>query len=70
VYYLYDTDGVCCYIGSSADLRERLKFHRHDGKQFSSWMAELHESRDAAYKAEAALLKAGTLPYLNRRAGR
>lgn len=70
VYYLYDAAGECCYIGSTADMRERLKTHRQQGKKFASWMAEQHESREAAYVAEAALLKAGPLPYLNRRAGR
>ncbi len=70
VYYLYDGSFTCCYIGSSGNLRARMKKHRSDGKIFSSWMAEPHVDRQAAYEAEDALLKVGPVPIYNLRAGR
>jgi len=71
VYYLYDGSGACCYIGSSGNLRDRLKWHKDDGKIFESWMAEPHVDREAAYVAEDLLLRsAQPLPYYNGKAYR
>jgi hypothetical protein len=70
VYYLYDGSLECCYIGSSGDLRNRLKWHRSDGKIFDSWMAEPHESRAAAYAAEDEILRTRhALPRYNVKIG-
>jgi len=66
VYYLYDSEDVCCYIGSSGDLPSRLKWHRSDGKLFETWVAEPHQDREAAYRAEEALLQGcAVLPRYN-----
>lgn len=68
VYHLYDDSLDRCYIGSSEDLRARLKNHKKDGKVFGSWMAEPHCDRDAAYEAEETLLQSlSVLPLYNRK---
>lgn len=69
VYWLVDEDGVDCYIGSTRNLRKRLKWHQKDGKAFVSWRAAPHPSRTAAYAAEHRLLRE-RMPYLNQRCGR
>jgi hypothetical protein len=67
VYYLFDEEDVCCYIGSSGDLRTRLKSHRATGKVFLTWVAEPHPTRSAAYEAEEAILQGMTeLPQYNK----
>lgn len=70
LYYLYDGNDVCCYIGSSGNLKTRLKNHWSTGKIFEKWMAEPHSSREAAYVAEDVLLRSIPLPYYNERVGR
>lgn len=39
VYVLFDADVAPCYIGSTANLKERLYKHVGDGKKFASWAA-------------------------------
>ncbi len=68
VYHLYDESRAVCYIGSSGDLRSRLKWHKDDGKIFESWLAEPCTDREAAYVAEEALLQSlPALPKYNRK---
>jgi hypothetical protein len=71
VYYLFDGEDICCYIGSSGDLRQRLKWHKSDGKIFERWEAEPFASRAAAYEAEDELLRLlSALPRYNAKAAR
>ena len=69
VYWLTDAEGVDCYIGSTEKFRKRLKCHRIDGKEFVAWRAVPYPTRQAAYDAEDALLRAAK-PYLNQKASR
>lgn len=70
VYWLTDANGVDCYIGSTEKLRNRLKWHRSDGKVFVAWRAVPYPDRQATYEAEDRLLRSGPLPYLNQKVGR
>jgi hypothetical protein len=69
VYVLFDEANEPCYVGSTGDLRARLKAHATDGKQFARWQAYGCESREAAFELEDRLL-AERFPRLNRRRGR
>lgn len=69
VYVLYDADNEPCYVGSTAQLRQRMKQHAKDGKVFTRWHAYPCRNREHAYELEDRLLKEH-MPHLNRRAGR
>lgn len=69
VYVLYDQDNDPCYVGSTGQLRARLKQHLNGGKAFSTWRAWECKDRAAAYEREDAMLRE-VAPYLNRRASR
>lgn len=69
VYVLYDDQLDPVYLGSTHHLTERLKRHRRDGKRFSYWRAFPCRTREEAYALEDQMLK-GSLPKLNRKAGR
>jgi len=69
VYILFDATNEPCYVGSTGNLRTRLKQHSRAGKQFSTWQAYLCSDREAAYQLEERLL-AERFPRLNKRAGR
>lgn len=66
VYVLYDEANVPCYVGSSLDLKARLKWHAEDGKSFAWWTAFACADREAAYQLEEKLL-AEHQPYLNKK---
>ena len=66
VYVLFDAEVAPCYIGSTANLIERLYKHVGDRKKFASWVAYPCTSREDAYAREEELL-AQHRPYLNRR---
>lgn len=67
VYVLFDANNDPCYVGSTNQLRIRLKAHARDGKRFSKWQARSCPDRDAAYALEREWL-ARYMPYLNRKA--
>lgn len=69
VYVLYDAANEPCYVGSSSNVRNRLKGHHADGKQFAWWTAFVCADREAAYQLEERLLSE-CLPYLNKKRGR
>lgn len=69
VYILFDDCNIPCYVGSTGNLRARLKAHARTGKVFSQWQAYPCRDREHAYEVEDRLLKE-KLPHLNRRAGR
>lgn len=69
VYVLFGEDNEPCYVGSTADLRTRLKAHLKGEKEFVRWQAYRRDSREAAYVLEERLL-AERMPRLNRKAGR
>lgn len=66
VYVLYDTPNEPCYVGSTQNIRARLKRHRMDGKEFAWWSAFGCADREAAYRLEERLLSEWQ-PYLNRK---
>lgn len=41
VYYLYDHNGVCQYVGRTKRLSIRLGEHTKDGKVFAFWVAQV-----------------------------
>jgi GIY-YIG catalytic domain-containing protein len=69
VYVLYDGANDPCYVGSTQNLKARLKDHRKDGKPFVRWTAFACADREAAYQLEDKLLNEHQ-PYLNRKRGR
>jgi hypothetical protein len=69
VYILYDAKNMPCYVGSTKDLRSRLKAHRRAGKPTNWWAAHECKDRAAAFEMEDRLLK-DQMPYLNIRRGR
>lgn len=69
VYVLYGTDNEPCYVGSTNNLRVRLKAHARDGKDFVRWQAYRCRDREHAYELEDRLLREHK-PYLNRKVGR
>lgn len=69
VYVLYGDDNEPCYVGSTQDLRARLKGHVSTGKVFARWQAYPCDDREAAYQLEERLLREH-MPPLNRRMGR
>lgn len=69
VYVLFDASNEPCYVGSSCNLRQRLKAHARDGKVFTSWQAYPCRDREHAYELEVQLLRE-RMPRLNRKAGR
>lgn len=69
VYVLFGEDNEPCYVGSTADLRTRLKAHLKDGKAFVRWQAYPCKTREAAFVLEERLL-AERMPRLNRKTGR
>lgn len=68
VYVLFDPEYVPCYVGSTGNMRVRLKAHDRD-KAFVAWRAAPTSSRDEAYEIETEWLR-GYKPYLNKRAAR
>lgn len=69
VYVLFDEVNEPCYVGSTHDLRQRLKAHAKQGKHFTRWHAHPCRDREHAYQVEDRLLKEHK-PRLNRKAGR
>jgi hypothetical protein len=69
VYVLYDHANAPCYVGSTQNLKVRLKWHAGDGKAFRQWTAFRCADRAAAYALEDRLL-AEHKPYLNKKAAR
>lgn len=69
VYVLFDAENVPCYVGSSEQLRTRLRAHDSDGKQFVHWLAYPCRDRQDAFELEDRLLREHK-PYLNRKARR
>lgn len=51
VYVLYDAAGEPIYLGSSKNLRSRLKAHSRE-RDFAAWIAVPCASREAAYLKE------------------
>jgi GIY-YIG catalytic domain len=68
VYILFDLKNVPCYVGSSKNLRSRLKRHARD-KEFGTRQAFACKDREAAYELEVRLL-GERKPYLNKKVGR
>jgi len=66
VYVLYDAANEPCYVGSTQNLKSRLKDHRKDGKPFVRWTAFACPDREAAYQLEEKLL-GEQQPYLNKK---
>lgn len=66
VYVLYDATNGPCYVGSTQNLKARLKDHHKDGKPFTRWTAFACGDREAAYQLEEKLL-AEHQPYLNKK---
>jgi predicted GIY-YIG superfamily endonuclease len=66
VYVLYDPADEPCYVGSTQNLKARLKDHHKDGKPFLRWTASACPDREAAFQLEEKLL-AEHKPYLNRK---
>lgn len=69
VYVLFDGDNVPCYVGSTGEFKNRLKWHVRDGKPVVFWTAYPCPDREAAYQLEEQLLQKHK-PYLNKRATR
>lgn len=69
VYVLFDWQNIPCYVGSTGQLRIRMKSHEREGKRFTSWQAYLCEDRELAYELEHRLLREHK-PYLNKKASR
>lgn len=69
VYVLFDERNGPCYVGSTDNLRQRIKAHARDGKRFVRWQAHRCQDREHAYQLEEQLLQQN-MPYLNRRQGR
>ena len=67
VYVLFDSANRPCYVGSTGNVRHRLKCHHADGKAFTSWQARSCATRADAYTLERRWL-AEYMPYLNKRA--
>lgn len=66
VYVLYDAANDPCYVGSTQNLKARLKDHHKDGKPFVRWSAFACADREGAYQLEEKLL-AEHQPYLNKK---
>ena len=66
VYVLYDATNEPCYVGSTQNLKARLKDHHKDEKPFIRWTAFACTDREAAYRLEEKLL-AEHQPYLNKK---
>lgn len=66
VYVLYDAANEPCYVGSTQNLKARLKDHHKDEKPFVRWTAFACFDREAAYQLEERLLNEHQ-PYLNRK---
>jgi hypothetical protein len=69
VYVLFDEANEPCYVGSTNQLRPRLRRHAKDGKHFVRWQAHPCDDREHAYQIEDRLLRQH-MPYLNRKASR
>lgn len=69
LYVLFDETNEPCYVGSTDNLRQRLKAHATAGKRFTRWQAYRSDDREAAYQLEERCLWE-RLPPLNRRRGR
>ena len=69
VYVLFDEASEPIYVGSTGDLRIRLKAHAKQHKPFVRWQAYAAADREAAYQLETKLLREHK-PSLNKRAGR
>lgn len=66
VYVLYDAANDPCYVGSTQNLKARLKDHHKDEKPFVRWTAFACADREAAYQLEEKLLNEHQ-PYLNKK---
>jgi hypothetical protein len=69
VYVLFGPDNEPCYVGSSAQFRQRIRQHAKDGKIFTSWQAYPCQDREHAYELEVRVLRE-RMPSQNKRAGR
>jgi len=69
VYVLYDAMNEPCYVGSTQNLKARLKDHHKDEKPFTRWTAFACDDREAAYQLEEKLLGEHK-PYLNKKTWR
>jgi hypothetical protein len=69
VYVLYDINLDPIYVGSTGTFADRLKAHRRDGKPVAHWRAMPYTTREEAYLAEDAMLRAAK-PEMNRKASR
>lgn len=69
VYVLFDAANEPVYVGSTGDLRARLRVHAKNGIAFITWQAYAAADREAAYRLEEKVLRE-RLPPLNKRAGR
>jgi len=69
LYVLFNAANEPIYVGSSGNLRQRLKAHARDGKPFIAWQAYPSTDREAAYQLEDRLLKERKPP-MNKKAGR
>jgi predicted GIY-YIG superfamily endonuclease len=69
VYVLFDSMNEPCYVGSTENLRQRIKAHATNGKVVARWQAHPCRDREHAYEVEDRLLKEHK-PHLNIRAGR
>ena len=72
ISYLFDADSTPddpAYIGSTDDLRRRLRSHVREKPGVLRWTARLYPDREAAYLMEEQLLREN-LPRLNRKRGR
>ena len=66
VYVLYDEVNEPCYVGSTQNLKARLKDHHKDQKPFTYWTAFACADRETAYLLEEKLLSEHQ-PYLNKK---
>lgn len=69
VYVLFDATNEPIYVGSTDNLRARIKAHIRDGKGAAYWQAYRCEDREDAYTLEEKLHRE-RLPRLNRKIGR
>ena len=69
VYVLYDAANEPCYVGSSQNLRARLRSHKTAGKEFAWWTAFACADRETAYRLEERL-RSEYQPYLNKKRSR
>jgi predicted GIY-YIG superfamily endonuclease len=69
VYVLFDEQNDPVYVGSTENLRTRLRFHAWDKPETRRWTAHPCRDREHAYQLEVQLLKQHK-PRMNKRAGR